>query len=404
MLKPAEYADIYLDYAAGTPVVPEVLEAMLPYFGSEYHNPSSMHAGGRRAHRVLNEARATIAQMINAESDEIIFTGSGTESANLAIIGAARAAKAKGNHVIISSVEHKAVLEAAKSLTREGFEVTCLPVDRYGMIDPGTLISHLRDETVLVSVIYANNEIGTVAPIQELSAKITDACINRKRPVFHTDACQAISYLDVDVRALGVDLMTFNSAKVGGPTGVAALYKRRDVRLSPLMYGGEQEQLLRPGTEALPLLKGFAHALQIAKGLREKEVVRLLKLRQYFIHELENRIPGLMVNGHPTAVLPNVVHVTIPGIEGEAMLLMLDEHGIAVSTGSACSAFDLRPSHVLSATGQDSDLIHGSIRFSFGRDTDKKKLEYVLHVFPAIVSRLRSISSVTTHAYEKQPR
>lgn len=404
MLKPAKYAELYLDYAAGTPVVPGVLDAMLPYFGNEYHNPSSMHTGGRKAHRVLDEARAAIAGMINAESDEIIFTGSGTESANLAIIGAARAAKVKGNHVIISSVEHKAVLEAAKSLTKEGFEVTCLPVDRYGMIDPGTLISHLRDETILVSVIYANNEIGTVVPIQELSAKIADACVNRKRPVIHTDACQAISYLDVDVRALGVDLMTFNSAKVGGPTGVAALYKRRDVRLSPLMYGGEQEQLLRPGTEALPLLKGFAYALEITRSLRAKEADRLLELRQYFIHELENRIPGLLVNGHPTAALPNIVHVTIPGIEGEAMLLMLDEHGIAASTGSACSAFDLRPSHVLSAIGQESDLIHGSIRFSFGRDTDKEKLKYVLHVFPAVVARLRSISSVTTHAYEKQPR
>ncbi len=404
MLKPAEYADVFLDHAAGTPIVPAVLEAMLPYFGSEYHNPSSMHTGGRMAHRVLNEARAAIAGIINAESDEIIFTGSGTESANLAIIGAARAAKTRGNHIIISSVEHKAVLEAAKSLTKEGFEVTYLPVDRYGMIDPDTLISNLHDETILVSVIYANNEIGTVAGIQELSAKIADAYTNRRRPLFHTDACQAFSYLDVDVRALGVDLMTFNSAKVGGPAGVAALYRRREVRLSPLMYGGEQEQLLRPGTEVLPLLKGFAHALKIARSLRVKEVIRLRELRQYFIHEIENRIPGLIVNGHPTDVLPNIVHVTIPGIEGEAMLLMLDEYGIAVSTGSACSAFDLRPSHVLSAIGQDSDLIHGSIRFSFGRDTDKEKLEYVLHVFPAIVSRLRSISSVTTHAYEKQSR
>lgn len=401
MLKPAKYADLYLDHAAGTPVVPEVLEAMLPYFGNEYHNPSSMHAGGRKAHRALDEARATIAHMINAESDEIIFTSSGTESANLAIIGAARAAKARGNHIIISSVEHKAVLEAAKSLTKEGFEVTSLPVDRYGMIDSNSLVSHVRDETVLISVIYANNEIGTIAPLQKLSAEISDACINRDRPLFHTDACQAFSYLDIDVRALGIDLMTFNSAKVAGPAGVAALYKRRGVRLSPLLYGGEQEQLLRPGTETLPLLKGFAQALEIAKSLRPKERTRLLELRQYFIRELEDRIPGLMVNGHPTNVLPNIVHVTIPGIEGEAMLLMLDEHGIAVSTGSACSAFDLRPSHVLSAIGQDSDLIHGSIRFSFGRDTDKEKLEYVLHVFPAIVARLRSISSVTVYTYEK---
>ena len=292
------------------------------------------------------------------------------------------------------------MLEAAKSLVQEGFEVTFLPVDRYGMIDPDILVSNIREETILVSVIYANNELGSVAPISELVASITRACVGRNRPLFHTDACQAFSYLDVDVKILGVDLMTFNSAKLCGPAGVAALYKRRGVRLTPLLHGGEQEQLLRPGTESLPLIKGFAHAVALAKILRDEERVRLMKLRGYFMQELQERIPGLIVNGHPTHVLPNIVHTTIPGIEGEAMLLMLDQHGISVSTGSACSAFDLRPSHVLSAIGQDNDIIHGSIRFSFGRDTSKEKLDYVLEIFPAVVSRLRSISSVTIHAYD----
>lgn len=400
MLKPAKYADTYLDHAAGTALDPRVLTYMSAYFEDEYRNPSSMHAGGRKARRAIEEARETIAQAIHAENDEIIFTGSGTESDNLAIIGAARGAKSKGNHVIISSVEHKAVLEAAKSLTQEGFEVTLLPVDRYGMIEPDILVSHLREETILVSVIYANNELGSVAPIPELVASITRACAGRDRPLFHTDACQAFSYLDVDVKILGVDLMTFNSAKLCGPAGVAALYKRRGVRLTPLLHGGEQEQMLRPGTESLPLIRGFAHAVVLAKKMRDEERVRLAKLRSYFIQELLERIPGLVVNGHPTHVLPNIVHTAIPGIEGEAMLLMLDHHGISVSTGSACSAFDLRPSHVLSAIGQDNDIIHGSIRFSFGRDTSKEKLDYVLEIFPAIVSRLRSISSVTIHAYD----
>lgn len=400
MLKPAIYADTYLDHAAGTMLDPRVLAYMSTYYGDEYRNPSSMHAGGRKARKAIEEARETIAQLINAENDEIIFTGSGTESNNLAIIGAARGAKAKGNHIIVSSVEHKAVLEAAKSLTKEGFEVTLLPVDRYGMVDPDILVSHLREETILVSVIYANNELGTVAPIPELVARVARAYSSRSRPLFHTDACQTLSFLSADVQTLGIDLMTFNSAKLCGPAGVAALYKRRGVRLVPLLYGGEQEQLLRPGTEALPLIKGFAHAVTLTETLRDKERNRLTKLRDYFTQELEKRIPGLIVNGHPTHVAPHIVHTTILGIEGEAILLMLDQHGISVSTGSACSAFDLRPSHVLSAIGQDSSLIHGSIRFSFGRDTSKEKLDYVLEVFPAVVSRLRSISSVNTHAHD----
>lgn len=400
MLKPVTYADVYLDHAAGTAIDFRVLTLMNAYYGKGFHNPSSMHASGRRAKKEMEEARVSIARAIHAEHDEIIFTGSGTESDNLAIIGSARAAKKHGNHVIISSVEHRAVLEAAKSLTKEGFEVTLLPVDCYGRVDADTLVSHLREETILVSVIYANNELGTIVPIQELSEKISNSYAGRNRPLFHTDACQALSYLSIDTKALGIDLMSFNSAKLCGPTGIAALYKRRGVQIVPLMHGGEQEQLLRPGTEAVPLIKGFAHAVTLAERLREEERNRLMKLRYYFVQELQKRIPGLMVNGHPTQVVPHIVHTTVPGIEGEAMLLMLDQHGISVSTGSACSAFDLRPSHVLSAIGQDSSLIHGSIRFSFGRDTSKEKLDYVLEVFPAVVSRLRSISSVTTIAHD----
>lgn len=400
MLKPAPYANVYLDHAASTKLDPRVLAHMSTYFGDEYCNPSSMHAGGRNARRAVEEARETIAQSINAERNEIIFTGSGTESNNLALIGAARGARAKGNHIIISSVEHKSVLEAAKSLTKEGFEVTLLPVDCHGMVNPDMLVSKLRKDTILVSVIYANNELGTIAPIPELSASLARAYASRNRPLFHTDACQALSYHSIDVQTLGVDLITFNSAKLCGPAGVAALYKRRDVRLTPLLYGGEQEQLLRPGTEALPLIKGFAHAITLTDTLRDEERSRLTKLRAYFIQKLEECIPGLIVNGHPAYTVPHIVHTTIPDIEGEAMLLMLDQHGISVSTGSACSAFDLRPSHVLSAIGQDSSLIHGSIRFSFGRDTTREKLDYVLEIFPSVVSRLRSISSVNTLAYD----
>ncbi len=404
MSNTAKYAEVCLDYAAHTPVDPEVLRVMLPYFGEIYRNPSSMHEGGRRAKAAIEKARETTARAINAKPEEVIFTGSGTESDNLAILGAARAYRSEGDHVIVSATEHKAALESARMLERDGFRVTVLPVNHYGIVDTSSLLEAITDRTVLVSLIYANNELGSVNPITKVSQAIANVRGARRMPLFHTDACQAMSYLPVDVEELGVDLMTFNGAKVYGPSGVAALYIRTGVRIEPLLRGGEQEHLLRPGTQSVPLIAGFTAAIELARSQRMSESERLLELRKYFIARLCQEVPGLIVNGHPKAVLPTIVHVTIPGVEGEAMLLMLDARGIRVSTGSACSAFDLRPSHVLSAIGQESDIIHGSIRFSFGRDTTKEKLDYVLTVFPEIVSHLRKISAVTTSAYAMQHR
>lgn len=392
---------IYLDHAATTPIDGEVLSRMRPYWEGEYCNPSSMHASGRRAARVIAQARDTVAACIHASPDEIIFTGSGTESDNLAVIGTARAYASFGRHIIISAIEHKAVLEAAYALQKEGFEVSIAPVDAYGMIDIPTIVSLVRDDTVLISVMLANNEIGTIQPIAELVLSLHERRQMSGLPVLHTDACQAAGHLRLDVRELGVDLMTLNGSKVYGPKGIGLLYKKREVKISPLLIGGGQEKGLRAGTESVPMIAGLAAALLKAEHMREHEERRLLDLRNYFIVNLRLRIPDIIVNGHPASVLPHIVHVAVPSIEGESMLLMLDEKGVEVATGSACSAHDLRPSHVLVAIGQNEDLIHGSVRFSLGRGTTRENLDYVLSIFPPIVQKLKEASALTTIHYAK---
>ncbi len=390
---------VYLDYAATTPLDEEVFEAMEPYFDGWYGNPSSLHSSGRRARKAIDEARADIAKVLGAESREIIFTGSGTESDNLAILGAARANRARGNHIIISAVEHKAVLEAVHWLEREGFRVSVIPVDRSGMIDVSACLSLVTSETILISVMYANNEIGTIMPVAELAAKIKCYRGLRNFPLLHTDACQAAGLLPLDTRMLGVDLLSINGSKIYGPKGVGALYVREGTALAPILVGGGQERSIRAGTESVPLIVGMSAALAKAERLRQSEAPRLRALQRYFIERLKAQIPDAIVNGHPEQKLPNNVHITIPKIEGESMLLMLDEKGIEVATGSACSALDLRPSHVLRAIGQNADLIHGSIRFSLGRHTRREELDYVLAVFPPIVERLKTISALTTSYY-----
>ncbi len=390
---------VYLDHAATTPIDGDVLSHMQPYWGKEYGNPSSMHRSGWRAAHAQSEARDVCASCIHAYPDEIIFTGSGTESDNLAILGTAHAYASRGRHIVISAIEHKAVQEATQILQREGFEISVAPVDAYGMIDIPTLTSLVRDDTILVSAMLANNEIGTIEPIAELADSLRERRNKTGLPLLHTDACQAGGYVSLDVEALGIDLMTQNGSKVYGPKGIGLLYKRRGVRLSPLLVGGGQEHGLRAGTESVTLIMGFAYALLKAEELREHESLRLRSLRNYFIRGLQNAVPGVMINGHPEHVLPHIVHITVPGIEGESMVLMLDEQGIEVATGSACSAHDLKPSHVMSAIGQPSELIHGSLRFSMGRETTEEELEYVLRVFPSIVRRLTEISALTTTHY-----
>jgi cysteine desulfurase len=385
----------YLDYAAGTPIDSEVFAMMLPYFGKGYGNPSSMHTSGRRAARAIAEARGKAAAMLKCDPQEIIFTGSGTESDNLALFGVARANRMHGNHIIISAVEHKAVLESAKQLEREGFEVSVAPVLQNGLIDLDAFERLLREDTILVSIMYANNEIGTVEPVAEIATRIKKHRGQKHFPLLHTDACQAAGALMLDVAELGVDLMTLNGSKIYGPKGTGLLYKKNNVPLTPLMVGGEQEMHLRAGTESVPLIVGFGEALARAESLRDVESARLVALRDYFLEHLLKKIPGAVLNGHSVRRLPNNIHLSIPHVEGEAMLLMLDKVGVEASTGSACSAYDLKPSHVLLAIGQAPELAHGSIRFSLGRNTTKEELDYVLSVFPTIVERLTLISAST---------
>ncbi|MES2215758.1 MAG: cysteine desulfurase family protein [Patescibacteria group bacterium] len=391
---------IYLDYAATTPVDPLVLNKMLPYFGAEYSNASSMHASGRRAAQVIAKVRREVADILVCSSDEIIFTGSGTESDNLALKGVAHANRTAGNHIIISAIEHKAVMESAKQLEKEGFSVSILPVDTTGMIDIDKCLSLITAQTVLISVMYANNEIGTIEPIRELTEAVQKwrteyGSGSGAFPLVHTDACQAAGSLELDVNKLGVDLMSLNGSKIYGPKGVGLLYKKRSVRIEPLVVGGEQERMLRAGTESLPSIVGFGEALKFAHEIRKEESVRLVGLREYFIENLLRKIPQAIVNGHRNLRLPNNVHISIPHIEGESILLMLDHAGIEASTGSACSALDLRPSHVLMAIGQSAEFAHGSIRFSLGRHTTREDMDYVLSVFPGITVRLSNMSALT---------
>jgi len=386
--------EIYLDYAALAPLDKEVLQKILPYYDARYGNPSSLHTNGRNAKQVLEEARGRIARVISALPEEIIFTSSGTEADNLALIGAARGNREKGKHILISAIEHKAVLEAAKFLEKEGFEVGIIPVDRYGMIDIKRSLSLIKKETILISVMYVNNEIGTIEPVRELSSALKKLNFSN-RPLFHIDACQATNLLPLDVSELGIDLMTINSSKIYGPLGVACLYKKSGIKLEPITVGGEQEKNLRAGTENIPLIVGFALALEKADKLREAEHKRFKNLEKYFTKKLREKIPEILFNGHPENKIPSTVHVSVPLIEGESAVLMLDKYGIRVSTGSACSAFDLRPSHVLLAIGQDPDLVHGSIRFSMGRSTTKGQLDVVLKIFPEIVKKLKNISALT---------
>lgn len=390
---------IYLDNAATTPIDNQVLEKMLPYFGSEYGNPSSIYESGRKSAHVIYSARKDIAEIIGANSSEIIFTGSGTESDNLAILGVARANKEHGNHILTSSIEHKAVLESVKQLTKEGFVVEYIPVDKYGIVDVDEIAKLITEKTILISVMYANNEIGSIQPIEEISKKIREfknhQPVISNYPLFHTDACQAVGQLPINVQTLGVDLMTFNASKIYGPKGIGVLYKEENVKIEPIIFGGGQEGGLRSGTESGPLIVGMCEALKIVEEKREIESERLINIRDHLIKCLMDNIPDIILNGHPTNRLPNNIHISISSIEGESIVLMLDEKGIQVSTGSACSSHDLEVSHVLRAINQPSNIMHGSLRISLGKDTTKEDLDCCVQELSGIVKRLKSISPLT---------
>ncbi len=378
---------IYLDHAATTYMLPEVVKAMTPYFEKVYANPSSLHSEGLAVKADMEAAREKVACLLNADSKEIIFTGGGTESINLAIKGLAEV-KGKG-HIITSKIEHHAVLHTCQYLEKKGFTVTYLEVDEFGLVSPDALKSAIRQDTILISIMYANNEIGTVQPISEL-AKIA----KEQGIPFHTDACQAAGALEIDVKSLGVDLMTINGSKIYGPKGVGLLYKSKDIELEPLIHGGGQERGLRSGTENVASIIGFAKALEIAQKEREKENKRLTQLRDSLIQGVLKSIDRSFLNGPPKDRLPNNANLSFLDVEGESILLMLNESGIAVSTGSACTSQDLSISHVLDAIGLNHDAAHGSIRFTLGKRTTKKDIDKVLKILPKIIQRLRLISPV----------
>lgn len=398
---------IYMDHAATTYLDPRVKKAMDGFWSGNFGNPSSLYKEGRDAKRAMSAARADIAKIIGARPEEIIFTSGGTEANNLAIFGAAELfflpsshLNPKGSdgdskskqfkpHIITTKIEHHSVLNSIKFLEKNGFDVTWLDVSKEGIINPKDVEKSLKPNTVLVSVIYANNEIGTIQPITEIG-KI----LKKHSAVFHTDACQAAGYLDLNIEKLGVDLMTANSSKMYGPKGVGFLYVKKDLKLQPIMYGGEQEKNLRPGTENVPAIIGLAEAFKIAQKEKNKETKRLTNLRDYFIKRLITEIPKTFLNGNPKKRLPNNINVSILDVEGEAIVLYLDEYGISCSTGSACSSTSLDPSHVIMALGRPHAYAHGSLRFTLGRKNTKKDIDYVMKILPKIVAKLRSISAI----------
>lgn len=375
---------IYLDHAATTPVAPEVAEAMHPYLTEHFGNPSSIHQYGRQVRAALDEARDTIAAALSADYSEIYFTSSGTEADNLAVIGAMLAASPSRNHLIVSQVEHHAVLHAAQSLQSQGYLVTFLPVTSEGRVTPESLQEAITDQTALVSIMHANNEIGTINDIAKL-AKIAHA----RGALFHTDAVQTFGTLPIHTGGLDCDLLTLSAHKLYGPKGVGALYIKTGTKVSPILFGGSQERERRPGTENTAGIVGFARAVELAVACRETESERLTALRDRFIEDLQNAIPGIRLNGPRQERLPNNVNISIEGVDGAAILMNLDRAGIAASSGSACSSGSIEPSHVLKAIGLPDDLASSGVRFSLGRATTQEMLNQTTEILAEIIRHLR---------------
>ncbi|MFA0755810.1 MAG: hypothetical protein YPKNTGVA_001319 [Candidatus Fervidibacter sp.] len=381
---------IYLDYAATTPLDPRVLEAMMPYLTEKFGNPNSIHAFGREARKAVDEAREKIAALLNCRPSELVFTSGGTESDNLALRGVAAAYRQKGNHIVTTAIEHHAVLHTCRALQDEGFEVTYLPVDEHGLVTPEQVAEAITDRTILVSIMHANNEIGTMEPLADIVRAVKE-----KRPdvLVHTDAVQTVGHIPVDVEALGVDLLSFAAHKFYGPKGVGGLFVRRGVKLVPQLTGGGQERNRRSGTENVAGIVGMAKALEIAVAEMPTEIPRLQTLRDELINGVLAQIPDSRLNGHPTQRLPHNANFSFFGVEGEALLLQLDLHGIAASSGSACTSGSLEPSHVLLALGLSREWALGSLRLTLGRFTTRQHLERVLAVLPSIVEKLRALTS-----------
>ncbi len=386
----------YFDHSATTYVRPEVVESMQKYYSENYGNPGSFHYKGLEANEALNSARERVAEVLGAKPDEIIFTGSGTESCNMAVKGIAKSLKRKGKHIITSTIEHHAIMDSCDYLERhEDYEVTYVDVNKDGIIDPEEIQKAIRPDTILISIMYANNEIGTIQPIKEIAKIAKEAGV-----VMHTDACQASGSLDINVQNLGVDMLTLNGSKIYGPKGVGILYLRKGVRIVPLIHGGGQERNLRSGTENVPGIMGFATALELAQSEKEEESKRLIELRDYLIKRVTEEIPECWLNGHPTKRLPNNANITFLNIEGEAIILLLNEYKIYVSSGSACTSKTLDPSHVIVSMGMPYEAAHGSIRFTLGKVNTKKDIDELMEVLPEIIEKLRGISPVHLKASE----
>ncbi|MEE9509722.1 MAG: cysteine desulfurase NifS [Candidatus Bathyarchaeia archaeon] len=381
---------IYLDHMSGMPIDKRVLDVMRPYLDTHYGNPSSTHGFGNKARQAIDDARNKVATLVGAETKEILFTSGGTESNNLAIKGVAYRNKNKGNHIITSSIEHMSVINPCKDLSKQGFNVTYLPVDPYGTVDVEALKDAVTDKTILVSIMYANNEIGTIEPISEISEIVHD-----KGGLLHVDAVAAAGQIRIEVQKDNIDLLSLSSNDLYGPRGTGALYVKTRTRIQPIVLGGGQERGIRSGTENVVGIAGMGAAAELATSEIPLEVARLTKLRDRFIQELLESIPKSYLNGHPTKRLPNNVNIRFSYIEGESLLLSLDMEGVAASSGSACTSKTLEPSHVLLATGLKHEEAHGSLLFTLGRQNTDEDVTYVVELLPGIVKRLRAISPLT---------
>lgn len=388
---------IYLDNAATTATRPEVVEAMLPYFTEKFGNPSSVYEFASQNKKVVDEAREEIAKAINAKSNEIYFTGGGSESDNWALIGTAEAYKAKGNHIITSKIEHHAILHTLEYLEKNGFEVTYVNVDENGTIKLDELKAAIRPTTILITVMFANNEIGTIQPIKEIG-EIAKA----NNIIFHTDAVQAFAHVEIDVDELCIDMLSASAHKINGPKGIGFLYIRKGLKLRSFIHGGQQERGRRAGTENVPGIVGFSKAVEIAMNTLQERQKKELELRDYLIERVLNEVPYVRLNGHRTNRLPNNVNFSFQFIEGESLLIMLDMKNICGSSGSACTSGSLDPSHVLLSIGLPHEEAHGSLRLSLSEDNTKEELDYVVENIKEIVGKLRSMSPLYEDFIKKQ--
>lgn len=378
---------VYLDNAATTALSPRVLEAMLPYFTQHYGNPSSVHAFGREAKQGLDKARDQVAKALHCEPSEVIFTGCGTESDNTVLLGVAQRYGNKGKHIITTNVEHHAILHTCEYLEKQGYSVTYLPVDQDGLVTAEQVAAAIRPDTILVSIMFANNEVGTIMPIQEIGAVCKE-----KGVLFHTDAVQAVGHIPVDVQAMHIDMLSLSAHKFHGPKGVGALYCRKGIRLPSYIMGGAQERGRRAGTENVAGIVGLGAAIQLATEQLEENRAKMTALRDRLMTGIQARISEVKLNGHPTNRLPNNVNFSFKYIEGESILLMLDMNGIAASSGSACTSGSLDPSHVLLALGLPHEIAHGSVRLTLGDETTEEDIDYTIDVLEKTVARLRAMS------------